>query len=57
MAKRIMDNITVFVIRTQSNNIKGDSVYLNKEQAEYMADQYMYNNDDVYIDSACSLFK
>jgi len=51
MAKRIMNNITVFVIRTQSNSIKGDSVFLSKEHAEYMNSQYMYNNDDTYIDS------
>jgi len=51
LAKRIMNNITVFAIRTQSNSIKGDSVFLSKEHAEYMNSQYMYDGYDTYIDS------
>lgn len=52
MAKRILENVTIYFIKTQKGNIKGDSVYLNKEHAERIAyDFNTYYGHDVYIDS------
>ena len=51
MAKRILENVTIYCIKTQKGNIKGDFVFLNKERAENIANEYTYQDYDVYVDS------
>ena len=51
--KRIMNEVKVFVIRSQrDNSIKGDRVFLNMESAKSLEyDLIAYEDQDVYLDS------
>ena len=53
MAKRIMNEIKVFVIRSQrDNSIKGGKVFLNEDSAKSLEYDYTYSQgSDVYLDS------
>lgn len=51
MSKVITNNVTIFIIRSQRNNIKGDCVFLNEQQAKNMKEEYDYQGYNVYIDS------
>jgi len=53
MAKRIMNDVTVFVIRSQiGNSIKGNCVFLNEELAKSLEYDYTHlDGSDVYLDS------
>jgi len=53
MAKRIMNEIKVFVIRSQrDNSIKGGKVFLNEDSAKSLEYDYTYSQgNDVYLDS------
>lgn len=51
MANRVLNQVRVYLIKSQNNRIKGDSVYLDEKTAKDMKYNYEFSGCNVYLDS------